>query len=87
MEKDAAAFAESHGKRRLFTVCQALNICDFDALCEIVTDAEPCEEEEAYDRELAGKFCGDAEISRGELQEYQIPTPFFVYSAKGMKML
>ena len=86
-KKDAAAFANSHGKRLLFTVCQTLPICDFDAFCEIVTDAELSEEEAAYYRDLIGKFCGDADISRGEMNEYQIPAPIFVYSVKGVKML
>ncbi len=85
--KKAAEFARSHGKRLLFTVCRAADICEFDAFCEIVTDTELTEEEITFYKETVEGFCGDAEITGGELKEYQIPMPIFIYSVKNMKML
>ena len=68
-------------------MCQSLNICEFDAFCEIVTDAELTEEEAAYYKDMIGKFCGDAEICNGELKENQLAAPIFVYSVKSARML
>ncbi len=86
-KKRAAEFARSHGKRLLFTVCQAADICDFDSFCEIVTDTELTDEEIAFYKKTVEGFCGDAEIIGGELKEYQISAPVFIYSVKSMKML
>lgn len=84
-KKDAAEFARSHGKRLLFTVCQALEICGFDAFCEIVTDTELTEEEIIFYKKTVEGFCGDADICCGTMKEYLIPAPIFVYSVKNMR--
>ena len=87
LKKNAFKFAKAHGKRLLFTVCQALDICDFDAFCEIVTDTELTESEETYYKDMIEKFCGDADICNGEMKEYRLPAPIFVYSVKNLKVL
>lgn len=86
-KKKAAEFARSHGKRLLLTVCQAADICGFDAFCEIVTDTALTEEEIAFYKKTVESFCGDADISRGTMEEYQIPAPIFVYSVKNMRTI
>lgn len=87
LKEEAAEFAKSYGKRLLFTVCRALDACDFDAFCEIVTNSELTEEEAAFYKRTIGEFCGDATISRSELREYRLPAPIIMYSVKDLKIL
>ena len=87
MKKNAAEFARSFGKRLLFTVCQALDICDFDMFCEIVTDADLTSEEENFYKKMTEEYFCDGKIEKGELTELRICPPVIVYSAKNMRLL
>lgn len=87
LKVEAIKFAKSHGKKLLFTVCQALDICDFDTFCEIVTDTELTAEEMDYYKNFIEEYCGDAELSRGEMIEYHVKPTIFVYSVKNLKII
>ncbi len=70
-KKEAAEFARSRGKRMLFTVCQAVDICEFDAFCEIVTDTELTEEEIKQVDEFQEALYGDTVLSEQKMREVE----------------
>lgn len=66
-------FGNSIGKKVLFTICNALNIANFDCFAEIEYNGDISPKEKDFYINTLKEFSKDAEIKGDTLYDYSLP--------------